>query len=158
MPEGGKGMEKDYYLSRWPKIRMGLLTVLDGFHDEDLAFTPVNEGWTTGRIMLHISGAADYWLHSGMLSPNIVYQSGNATLENYPTLDAIRAYLADEHQRTLNLLKQFDVKVWDHPLRYPDGYDYTPAWVFWHVLEHEIHHRGELSLILGLLGREGLDV
>jgi uncharacterized damage-inducible protein DinB len=30
--------------------------------------------------------------------------------------------------------------------------------VIWHVLEHEIHHRGELSLIHGLLGREGLDV
>jgi uncharacterized damage-inducible protein DinB len=26
------------------------------------------------------------------------------------------------------------------------------------VLEHEVHHRGELSLIHGLLGREGLDV
>jgi uncharacterized damage-inducible protein DinB len=26
-----------------------------------------------------------------------------------------------------------------------------------HILEHEIHHRGELSLILGLLGREGLN-
>jgi uncharacterized damage-inducible protein DinB len=43
------------------------------------------------------------------------------------------------------------------PFRYPDGHDYTPAWVFWHVLEHEIHHRGKVSLILGLLGREGLD-
>jgi uncharacterized damage-inducible protein DinB len=29
--------------------------------------------------------------------------------------------------------------------------------MLWHVVEHEIHHRGELSLILGLLGREGLD-
>jgi uncharacterized damage-inducible protein DinB len=27
----------------------------------------------------------------------------------------------------------------------------------WHVIEHEIHHRGELYIILGLLGREGLD-
>jgi uncharacterized damage-inducible protein DinB len=26
-----------------------------------------------------------------------------------------------------------------------------------HVIEHEIHHRGELSLKLGLLDREGLD-
>jgi uncharacterized damage-inducible protein DinB len=31
-------------------------------------------------------------------------------------------------------------------------------WIIWHVLEHEVHHRGELSLILGLLGKEGLDV
>jgi uncharacterized damage-inducible protein DinB len=27
----------------------------------------------------------------------------------------------------------------------------------WHVMEHEIHHRGELSLLLGMLGHEGLD-
>ena len=26
-----------------------------------------------------------------------------------------------------------------------------------HVLEHELHHRGELSLCLGLLGKPGLD-
>jgi uncharacterized damage-inducible protein DinB len=31
-------------------------------------------------------------------------------------------------------------------------------WIIWHVLEHVIHHRGELSLIHSLLGREGLDV
>lgn len=26
-----------------------------------------------------------------------------------------------------------------------------------HIVEHEIHHRGELSLVLGMLGRPGLD-
>ena len=158
MPEGGKDMEKDFYLSRWPKIRKGLLLVLAGFNNEDLIYTPVEGGWTTGRIMLHISSAANYWLHSGILSPDNVYLSGESTLENYPTLDAIRTFLAEEHQRTLNLLESFDVKSWNQPYRYPDGYDYTPAWVFWHVLKHEIHHRGEISLILGLMGREGLDV
>jgi uncharacterized damage-inducible protein DinB len=30
--------------------------------------------------------------------------------------------------------------------------------IIWHVLEHEIHHRGELSILIGLLGREGLEV
>jgi len=156
--EGVIGMEKAFYLARWPKIRKGLLTILDEFHDEDLAFTPVEGGWTTGRIMLHISSAANYWLHSGILSPDNVYRSGESTLENYPTLDAIRAYLADEQQRTLSLLEGFDINVWNQPFRYPDGYYYTPGRVFWHVLEHEIHHRGELSLIMGLLGRDGLDV
>jgi len=29
--------------------------------------------------------------------------------------------------------------------------------MLWHTIEHEIHHRGELSLTLGLLGRAGLD-
>ena len=40
----------------------------------------------------------------------------------------------------------------------PEGEVFTLRWIIWHVLEHEIHHRGELSLALGLLGREGLDV
>jgi uncharacterized damage-inducible protein DinB len=32
-----------------------------------------------------------------------------------------------------------------------------PIDTLWHLLEHELHHRGELSLMLGLLGRAGLD-
>jgi uncharacterized damage-inducible protein DinB len=40
----------------------------------------------------------------------------------------------------------------------PWGGIFRLEWIIWHVLEHEIHHRGELSFVLGTLGREGLDV
>ena len=29
-------------------------------------------------------------------------------------------------------------------------------WIIWHVLEHEIHHGGELSLVLGNYGLAGI--
>ena len=29
---------------------------------------------------------------------------------------------------------------------------YTPAWVIWHLIEHDLHHGGEISLILGMHG------
>lgn len=32
------------------------------------------------------------------------------------------------------------------------------AWVVWHILEHEIHHGGELSFTLGCEGLPGVDV
>jgi uncharacterized damage-inducible protein DinB len=40
---------------------------------------------------------------------------------------------------------------------FPDNWDGTPvevsrAWVVWHVLEHDLHHGGELSLTLGMHG------
>lgn len=108
--------------------------------------------------MLHIGSAANFWLHSGILSPVNVYIHDLATLTNYPTLELIREFLDEEHKNTIDLLNNFDSQNWDKPYPYQDGYTYTPAWIFWHVLEHEIHHRGELSLILGLLGREGLQV
>ncbi|HXU22789.1 MAG TPA: DinB family protein [Tepidiformaceae bacterium] len=34
----------------------------------------------------------------------------------------------------------------------------TRGWVIWHVLEHDIHHGGELSLTLGAHGLRGLDL
>ena len=151
-------MEKICFLKLWPKVREDLVLTLDSFEETDLAFTPVEGGWTVGRIMLHISSAANYWLHSGILSSVNIYQQGKAVLENYPNLDEIRGFLAEEHNHTLELLENFNIEDWEKAYQYPDGYFYQPSWIFWHVLEHEIHHRGELSLILGLLGREGLDL
>ena len=148
--------EKAFLLKHWPAVREDLMDTLDSFEDADLVFVPVKGGWTVGRIMLHISSAANFWLHSGILSSVKVYRKGESALENYPTLDAIRQYMEDEHKRTMSLLENFDVTDWEEDFQYSNGETYKPSWVFWHVLEHEIHHRGELSLILGLLGREGL--
>jgi len=38
------------------------------------------------------------------------------------------------------------------------GAQVSLGWIVWHVLEHEIHHRGEVFLMLGLLGIEAPDV
>jgi uncharacterized damage-inducible protein DinB len=40
----------------------------------------------------------------------------------------------------------------------PWGAQVSMGWAVWHVLEHEIHHRGEIYLMLGLLGMEAPDV
>lgn len=67
------------------------------------------------------------------------------------------------------LLEQVHARVQDHvePLadadlerviELPWGSKVPLWWVFWHLLEHEIHHRGEIYLMLGLLGMEAPDV
>jgi uncharacterized damage-inducible protein DinB len=38
------------------------------------------------------------------------------------------------------------------------GHDQPRGWVIWHMLEHEIHHGGELSFTLGSYGLPGVDV
>lgn len=38
------------------------------------------------------------------------------------------------------------------------GHDTTRGFVVWHILEHEIHHGGELSFTLGSYGLPGVDV
>lgn len=155
---GEARVNKQFLLRSWPRIREGLLQVVDGFYPQDLTFTPVEGGWPVGRIILHISSAANYWLHCGILSSINVYHAGESTLVNYPTLESIKSFLAEEHARTLDLIASFNEANWGKPYLFPDGCQYTPSWIFPHVIFHEVHHRGELSLTLGILGREGLDV
>ena len=38
------------------------------------------------------------------------------------------------------------------------GAELTVRWIIWHVLEHEISHRGEIYLMLGMMGMEVPDV
>jgi uncharacterized damage-inducible protein DinB len=40
-----------------------------------------------------------------------------------------------------------------------DGPDeVTRGWIIWHVIEHDLHHGGELSYSLGALGLTGLNL
>ena len=34
----------------------------------------------------------------------------------------------------------------------------TRQWIIWHVLEHDLHHGGEISFSLGMHGLTGLDL
>jgi uncharacterized damage-inducible protein DinB len=73
-------------------------------------------------------------------------------------LEAIKTKLNEVHAQTLTYLANLELDDLDRVIEAPWGETFTLGWVIWHVLEHEIHHRGELSLILGMLGKEGLDV
>jgi uncharacterized damage-inducible protein DinB len=34
----------------------------------------------------------------------------------------------------------------------------TRGWVLWHILEHDLHHGGEISLTLGAHGLPGIEI
>jgi uncharacterized damage-inducible protein DinB len=42
----------------------------------------------------------------------------------------------------------------------PDRRTALPSrqWIIWHVLEHDIHHGGELSFLLGMYGVPAIDL
>ena len=37
-------------------------------------------------------------------------------------------------------------------------YEVSRSWVIYHVMEHDLHHGGEVSLILGMNGLRTLDL
>ena len=63
-----------------------------------------------------------------------------------------------------NLEAEFATPLFE---RKPRGMEPTAAgerpwrdrrYIIWHVAEHDIHHGGEISIVLGMHGRPGLDM
>jgi uncharacterized damage-inducible protein DinB len=143
--------------SHWQPVRADLLTTIDRFDDAELTYRPFAKSWPAGQIMLHIADAEDGWFRY-IVTRELSTWPREHSLAKYPTVTAIKGVLTEIHARTEAYLETVDMRDLERVLTTPWGESVTLVWVIWHVLEHEIHHRGELSLILGLLGHEGLDV
>ncbi len=140
----------------WEQVRADLISTIEKFSDDELAFAPCERSWPVGKIMLHIAECEDHWLHAVVrheLEPPVRY-----ALADYPTKAAIKEVLNIAHSRTAGYLDSLDMADLQTTYQTRFGETFSLYWIIWHVLEHEIHHRGELSLALGMLGREGLDV
>jgi len=144
-------------LTHWKHVRTGLLSAIQKFNDDDLAFKPFRTSWPAGQIMLHIAEAEDGWFRYAVMHGLEKWPDGY-TLANYPTRESITAVLAAVHLHTEQYLESIHEDEAGQVITVPWGENLPLHWIIRHVVEHEIHHRGELSLILGMLGREGLDV
>jgi uncharacterized damage-inducible protein DinB len=142
--------------SHWDQIHQDTLAVIDGFSEAELVHTAYEGGWPVGQIALHIANAEDGWFRHIATKTYDEWPS-NHTLENYPTKESIKALLAETHAKTMAYLGTLTIDDLGNEVESEWG-NFSIRFIIWHVIEHEIHHRGELSLILGTLGREGLDV
>ena len=147
-------MKPDEIFSHWKQVRTDLVTMVGRFTEAELAYVPFDGAWPVGQIMLHIAEAEEGWFRY-IVMRELNAWSDQYTLENYPRKEAILEALSEVHQHTeqyLATLKEEDLLM---QITAPRGEVLSLNWIIWHVIEHEIHHRGELSLILGMLGREG---
>lgn len=149
-------MKLNELFSHWNQAHTDTLDVIDKFNDDELSHIAYDGAMPVGRIALHIASAEEGWFRLVITKERQDWPS-DYTLEYYPTKEAIKALLSEVHDRTMAYLDSLSTDDWDTEVESPWG-TFSIKFVIWHVIEHEIHHRGELSLILGTLGREGLDV
>ncbi len=140
----------------WKDIRKDLLAMLEQFDESELEYTPFPGSWPVGKIFLHIAETEDYWIH--YLVRHELPENPRYELAEFPSMSAIRMKLRVSAERTSTFIESLKEPDLEWVFRSPRGENLVVYNVLWHVLEHELHHRGELSLILGLLGRKGLDV
>lgn len=112
--------------------------------------------WSLGQVACHIAEAEDGWFRHVIQGELADWP--NYSTAAYPTIEAVKNLLAEVHVRTEAFLKTVDVVDLDRVIEASWGKRFTLTWIIWHVIEHEIHHRGEIFLMLGLLGLQGPDI
>jgi len=129
---------------------------MDQLTDDQLAFVPREGLWSLRTVALHIATAEEGWFRyvvTGQLD-----KWPEVDESEYPTVLSIKALLTRVHAHTQAYLQSLDVTDLDRVIITSWGAKVSLRWIIWHVLEHEIHHRGEIYLMLGLMGMEAPDV
>ena len=155
----------------WDAYQRRLVAIIAPLSAEQLALPAAAHHWTIGMIAQHMVANRVWWFQVWMgegnpdLAPiahwdpaDEVEQPALAAAELVVGLEATWRMIEDALARwTAGDLGQ----VFPPPaaLREDERANFPPRtrqWILWHVLEHEIHHGGELSVALGGYGLPGI--
>jgi uncharacterized damage-inducible protein DinB len=149
----------------WPRHNYLLVSAIAPRTPGELALRPdplPNQVW---QIAAHIATNRVFWFHD-------VLHEGDDDIKRFQDWEDLpdRPREASELVTALNetmtfvtgCLDRWTPEMLDEPFerRRRNGMvvTHTRRWVTWHLLEHDIHHGGEISIILGMHGLPGLDM
>jgi len=151
-------MDAKTIFGHWRDVRQGLVQALDQLSDAQLSFRPCEGLWTLHETVCHIAGTEDGWFRLYVTRELSSWEELDYKPAQYPSIKALKSLLDEVHARIEAMYAHEGDQKLVEPVELPWGPTVNQEWVVWHVLEHEIHHRGEIYLMLGLLGMEAPDV
>ena len=148
----------------WDIYQEQLVKAVSPLAAEQLALRAAPKLRSIGMIAAHIVGARVRWFHRLMGEGSVdIHLLGIWDRPEAPVRSAAELVegLEDSWQLIQNSLAHWTLADLDHVFegRYEgEEYSFTRQWIIWHVIEHDLHHGGEISLTLGAHGLLGLDL
>jgi uncharacterized damage-inducible protein DinB len=156
----------------WETYQQGLVETIAQLSSVQLATPLASEQRSVGELLDHMIGARFNWFHLWMGEGNPDFDWNDDEDNNEPTVYKAASLVAMFEKSwhvissALNCWTSADLEqlflppashqAWLRNQGLEESPPHTRQWIVWHVLEHEIHHGGELSLALGGLGLSGI--
>lgn len=147
------------FYESWQKYQDRLKTSLAPLTADQLALRAAPGLRSAGENAVHIIGCRAGWF------TYVLRENGGADVEATATWDEPGAPARTATELVQGLEATWDLMAgclarWssdDMRQTFPDDWDgktvyLSRAWVVWHVMEHDLHHGGEVSLTLGMHG------
>jgi uncharacterized damage-inducible protein DinB len=147
----------------WENYQQRFIATITPLSSEQLALPVASHHWPIGELLAHMIGARFWWFHRWMGEeepPDLVDWGDEKDMREAASL--VSAFELTWHMIS-PALSRWTAADLEHLFPPPaavaeEESAHTREWIVWHVLEHEIHHGGELSLALGGYGLQGIDV
>ncbi len=159
-----------FYKPGWENYQQAIVQTIAALSSEQLALSPGPQQRSIGELLEHMIGARFNWFYlwMGEGDPSRDWNEDEDTDEPtvYRAASLVAMFEKSWHVISSALdrwtsanLEQIFVppashQAWLRNQGLAEAPPRTRQWIVWHVMEHEIHHGGELSLALGNCGLE----
>ena len=164
----------DPFVEGWAGYQRMLLGAIGPLSADELSSRTAPFQWTVWQLAAHMAGSRAYWFHDvlgeGDAAVREMFRVEATTVPDLPLEDA--GWEDDErHPRTAGELIEGFERTWamieeclgrwtaeDLQIGFPRTRRngkvqwFTRGWVVWHLIEHDLHHGGKISQILGTNG------
>ena len=145
------------YYKGWDAYEVLLITAIAPLTDEQLTLRAAPHLRSISENMLHIIAVRARWFHRFMgeggddIAAIILW-------DRKESLARSAAELVSGLKQTMRMIQDCLARWTPADLEYEfkgtdpnyGDYDLSRQWVIWHVIEHDLHHGGEVSFMLGM--------
>jgi uncharacterized damage-inducible protein DinB len=124
------------------------MPLIDQLVDEDLSKLPIKDGRPLGEVLLHMLRSIDYYLIG--LTKN-EWATLPYTSEEYNTADIVKKLASDVFEKAREYIDQLSDKALEKSTS-SFNRPATAAEILLEMLEHSIHHRGQITVYYRQLG------
>jgi uncharacterized damage-inducible protein DinB len=138
------------FLDYWEKVRGRTVRVVDCIPEERLEWTWQPGKFTLGDLVRHIAAIERYmYAENAARRPSRYPGHGRELAEGLP---AVRAFLDRCHSETVEILRGLSDADLREKCVTPGGAALSVGKWLRLMVEHEVHHRGQIYMALGVLG------
>lgn len=138
------------FLAYHENVRTRTLRVVNVIPPEHIEWAPRPGAFTFGDVVRHLGAIERYMFAENVLGRPSRYPGHGRELAD--GREAVLAYLERTHRESVEIFRSLEPDDLQRRCTTP-GTASIPVWKWLRSMtEHEIHHRGQLYLMLGLLG------
>jgi len=145
------------FYTGWEAYQNLFIPVISSLTNEQLDLRPAPHLRSIREALNHIIAVRVRWFHNAMgeKCEEPIATIGQWDHQGQPVRDA--AELIEGLQKSFQFVQECLSRYTPTDLDYifsgswqGESYSFSRQWVIWHVIEHDLHHGGEVSLTLGI--------